>query len=108
MHTINEEPPRSYGSIELEIDNRPLFRLSKRTLQGYATQFAKDTGINFHCHLLRHTFAALLKKNPNNDTVSLGTQEFRTAHYAQSALVDLSDITPEYNFYKGEKEDERH
>ena len=45
---------------ELEVDNRPLFRLSKRTLQGYATQFAKDTGINFHCHLLRHTFAALL------------------------------------------------
>ncbi|WP_172993806.1 tyrosine-type recombinase/integrase, partial [Lactobacillus helveticus] len=59
---INEEAAKivwKYRS-ELEIDNRPLFRLSKRTLQGYATQFAKDTGINFHCHLLRHTFAALL------------------------------------------------
>ena len=84
---------------ELEIDNRPLFRLSKRTLQGYATQFAKDTGINFHCHLLRHTFAALLtEKGVPLTTIQylLGHKSLgMTAHYAQSALVDLSDITPE-------------
>ncbi|WP_368731126.1 tyrosine-type recombinase/integrase, partial [Pseudomonas sp. 2995-1] len=42
------------------MDNRPLFRLSKRTLQGYATAFAQKTGINFRCHLLRHTFAGKL------------------------------------------------
>ena len=82
---------------ELEIDNRPLFRLSKRTLQGYATQFAKDTGINFHCHLLRHTFAALLtEKGVPLTTVQylLGHKSLgMTAHYAQSALVNLSDLS---------------
>ena len=84
---------------ELEIDNRPLFRISKRTIQGYATQFAQTTGISFHCHLLRHTFAALLTEKG----VPLTTIQYQlghkslgmTAHYAQSALVDLSDITPE-------------
>lgn len=81
---------------ELEIDNRPLFRLSKRTLQGYATNFARKTGITFRCHLLRHTFAAILSEKG----VPLATIQFllghkslgMTAHYAQSALVDLSDI----------------
>ena len=98
---INEEAAKivwKYRS-ELEIDNRPLFRLSKRTLQGYATQFAKDTGINFHCHSLRHTFAALLtEKGVPLTTIQylLGHKSLgMTAHYAQSALVDLSDITPE-------------
>ena len=98
---INEKAAKivwKYRS-ELEIDNRPLFRLSKRTLQGYATQFAKDTGINFHCHLLRHTFAALLtEKGVPLTTIQylLGHKSLgMTAHYAQSALVDLSDITPE-------------
>lgn len=84
---------------EVEIDNRPLFRVSKRTLQGYATTFSNSTGINFHCHLLRHTFAALLTEQ----NVPLTTVQFllghkslgMTAHYAQSALVDVSDITPE-------------
>ena len=47
---------------ELEVDSRPAFRLSKRTLQGYATDFAQKTGITFRCHLLRHTFAALLSE----------------------------------------------
>ncbi|MBC9709667.1 MAG: tyrosine-type recombinase/integrase [Enterococcus sp.] len=84
--------------VELEVDNRPLFRLSKRTIQGYATDFSKQTGIDFHCHLLRHTFAALLTEQG----VPLTTVQFllghkslgMTAHYAQSALVDLSDLTP--------------
>lgn len=82
---------------ELEVDNHPLFRLSKRTLQGYATNFAKETGITFHCHLLRHTFAGLLAE----EGVPLTTIQYllghkslgMTAHYAQSALVDLSDLT---------------
>ena len=98
---INEEAAKivwKYRS-ELEIDNRPLFRLSKRTLQGYATQFAQTTGISFHCHLLRHTFAALLtEKGVPLTTIQylLGHKSLgMTAHYAQSALVDLSDITPE-------------
>ncbi|KAA8792361.1 site-specific integrase [Lactobacillus crispatus] len=83
---------------ELEVDNRPLFRVSKRTLQGYATAFAKETGIEFYCHLLRHTFAALLtEKGVPLTTVQylLGHKSLgMTAHYAQSALVDLSDLTP--------------
>lgn len=84
---------------ELEIDKRPLFRLSKRTLQGYATTFAKKTGITFRCHLLRHTFAGrLTEKGVPLTTIQflLGHKSLgMTAHYAQSALVDVSEITPE-------------
>lgn len=84
--------------VELEIDNRPLFRLSKRTLQGYATNFSKKTGITFRCHLLRHTFAGILtEKGIPLTTIQylLGHKSLgMTAHYAQSALVDLSNITP--------------
>lgn len=82
---------------EVEIDSRPLFRLSKRTFQGYATDFAKKTGITFHCHLLRHTFAALLtEKGVPLTTVQylLGHKSLgMTAHYAQSALVNFSDLS---------------
>lgn len=82
---------------EIEIDNRPLFRLSKRTIQGYATNFAQKTGIEFHCHLLRHTFAGILTEKG----IPLTTIQFllghkslgMTAHYAQSALVNLSTVT---------------
>lgn len=81
-----------------EIDNQPLFRLSKRTLQGYATKFAKSTGITFRCHLLRHTFAGrLAEKSVPLTTIQylLGHKSLgMTAHYASSALVDVSDITP--------------
>lgn len=80
------------------IDSRPLFRVSKRTLQWYATQFSKKTGINFHCHLLRHTYAArLTEKGIPITTIQylLGHKSIAmTAHYAQSALVDVRGITP--------------
>lgn len=80
------------------VDSRPLFRLSKRTLQGYATDFAKKTGITFRCHLLRHTFAALLSEKG----VPLATIQYllghkslgMTAHYTESALVNMEEIIP--------------
>lgn len=79
-------------------DNQPLFRLSKRTLQWYATKFSNDTGIEFHCHLLRHTFAAkLTEKGVPITTIQylLGHKSVSmTAYYAQSALVDVTSITP--------------
>lgn len=82
---------------ELSIDSRPLFRVSKRTLQGYATNFAKKTGITFRCHLLRHTFAALLTEKGVPITTTqflLGHKSLNmTAHYAHSAIADLSDIS---------------
>lgn len=83
----------------LTIDNQPLFRLSKRTLQGYATNFSKKTGITFRCHLLRHTFAALLTEKGIPMTTTqflLGHKSLAmTAHYAQSAIVDLSKVKVE-------------
>ena len=83
----------------VEIDTRPLFRLSKRTIQGYATAFAQKSGINFYCHLLRHTYAALLTE----EGVPMPTVQYllghkslgMTAHYTQSAITDLSNLTPE-------------
>lgn len=81
---------------EATVDSRPLFRVSKRTLQGYATEFAKKTGIPLHCHLLRHTYAALLtEKGIPLPTIQylLGHRSMAmTAHYAQSALTDLSGV----------------
>ncbi|OTA48594.1 integrase [Limosilactobacillus reuteri] len=78
--------------------NQPLFRVSRRTLQWYATKFAQETGIDFHCHLLRHTFAArLTEKGVPITTIQylLGHRTVAmTAYYAQSALVDMTSITP--------------
>ncbi|MRH81053.1 tyrosine-type recombinase/integrase [Lactobacillus reuteri] len=78
--------------------NQPLFRVSRRTLQWYATKLAQDTGIEFHCHLLRHTFAArLTEKGVPITTIQylLGHRTVAmTAYYAQSALVDMTSITP--------------
>lgn len=83
---------------ECTIDNRPLFRVSRRTLQWYATDFSKKTGIKFHCHLLRHTYAAFLtEKGVPLPTIQylLGHKSLSmTAHYAQSAITDLSEVTP--------------
>lgn len=80
------------------VDKQPLFRLSKRTLQGYATKFAQETGIGFRCHLLRHTYAAKLTEQGVPITTIqylLGHKTVAmTAYYAQSALVDVTDITP--------------
>lgn len=80
------------------IDRRPLFRVSKRTLQWYATKFAQDTGTTFRCHLLRHTYAARLTEQGVPITTIqylLGHKSVAmTAYYAQSALVDVSNITP--------------
>ncbi|OYS34590.1 tyrosine-type recombinase/integrase, partial [Lactobacillus taiwanensis] len=73
----------------VEIDTHPLFRLSKRTIQGYATTFAQKTGITFRCHLLRHTYAALLtEQGVPMPTIQylLGHKNLgMTAHYTQSA-----------------------
>ena len=67
-------------------------------VQKLGIDLEKKTGIPFHCHLLRHTFAALLtEKGVPLTTVQylLGHKSLgMTAHYAQSALVDLSDLTP--------------
>lgn len=81
------------------IDNRPLFRVSKRTLQWYATRFSQKTGITFRCHLLRHTYAAKMTEQGVPITTIqyiLGHKSVTmTAHYAQSALVNVREITPE-------------
>lgn len=81
-----------------EVSNRPLFRVSRRTLQTYATQYHNLTGIEFHCHLLRHTFAArLLEQGVPITTIQflLGHKNLNmTAHYTQSAVIDVSQITP--------------
>lgn len=84
--------------LEAEITSQPLFRLSRRTLQTYATNFSQQTGIKFHCHLLRHTFAArLLEMGIPITTIQylLGHKTLNmTAHYTQSARIDVSAIAP--------------
>src|SRR5690606_14799845 len=37
----------------LDVSSLPAFRVTKRTLQTYATKFSKKYGIPFSCHVLR-------------------------------------------------------
>lgn len=97
---LNAEAARIVWTFRqtVPVDKRPLFRVSRRTLQRYATEFAQQTGVPFKCHLLRHTYAALLTEQG----VPLPTIQYllghkslnMTAYYAQSALVDLDNLTP--------------
>lgn len=89
------------------VTNRPLFQLSKRTIQTYATAFADKTGIPFHCHLLRHTFATrLVEKGIPITKVQhlLGHKTLTmTYHYTQQANNDLASIAPTITLKKKEK-----
>lgn len=82
----------------LDIDRKPAFRVCKRTLQGYAAAFKDTFGIDLHCHSLRHAFAArLLEKGVPITKIQylLGHKNVNmTAHYTQSAIIDVSDIAP--------------
>lgn len=78
--------------------SKPLFRLSKRTIQGYATSFAHTTGIAFHCHVLRHTFATRLIEQG----IPLAKVQFllghkspaMTLHYTKNAEFDVTSFAP--------------
>lgn len=80
------------------ISNKPLFHISKRTLQSYATAFSEETGIHFWGHLLRHTFAArLLEQGVRMTEIQylLGHKTLSmTAHYTESALLDVTHLAP--------------
>lgn len=84
---------------QVSINNLPLFRISKRTLQTYATAFSNDSGITFYCHLLRHTFASrLLEKGVPITTIQylLGHKSMgMTAHYTKSAAIGI-DLLDQY------------
>ena len=72
---------------ELEVDNRPLFRVSKRTLQNYATKFFQRNRNRLPLPLTETYFAAILTEKG----VPLTTVQFllghkslgMTAHYAK-------------------------
>ncbi|MFD1441686.1 tyrosine-type recombinase/integrase [Lacticaseibacillus hegangensis] len=76
----------------------PLFHVSKRTLQEYATNYAEISGLHFYSHLLRHTFAArMLEQGVAMTEIQylLGHKSLSmTAHYTESALLDTSHLAP--------------
>lgn len=81
---------------DIDITSKPVFRVSKRTLQRHMTNFSQKTGIPCHCHLLRHTFAArLLEEDVPLEAIKvfLGHKNINmTAYYTQSARVDLTQV----------------
>lgn len=82
---------------QLEFYDQAAFRMSKRTLQTYAQKFKNDTGIELHCHKLRHTIATrLVEQGVPFVKVQhlLGHKSaYVTQHYTSQANIDLMDIT---------------
>lgn len=82
----------------IEISSEVVFRVTKRTLQTYATMFSRKTNIPFSCHILRHTFATLLKEQGiemEKIQYLLGHKSSSmTAHYTQSANTDVNGLAP--------------
>lgn len=83
---------------EQSIDGKPIFKVSKRTIQEYATHYSQESGVHFHSHLLRHTFAArLLEQGVAMTQIQflLGHRSLAmTAHYTESAIVDTTRLAP--------------
>ena len=86
---------RSYLKT-LDVSSSPAFRVSKRTLQRYATNFGEEHGIHFSCHVLRHTYATLLLENGvpiEKIQYLLGHKSVAiTRHYTQSAFININDL----------------
>jgi site-specific recombinase XerD len=84
--------------MDAPIADTRLFRVSKRTMQEEARAFTESTGISLWCHLLRHTFAARLCERGVAMTkiqFMLGHKSLSmTAHYTESAILDVSSIAP--------------
>lgn len=82
----------------LDVSSLPAFRVSKRTLQRHAANFAFTTGIAFSCHVLRHTYATLLlEKGVPIEKIQylLGHRSVNiTRHYTQSAFLNVNDLEP--------------
>lgn len=82
----------------IDLYSEPAFRVSKRTLQTHASIFQKKTGIRFHCHIIRHTFATkLLEKDVDIEKIQflLGHKSVNmTRHYTQQANIDVRSLAP--------------
>ncbi len=80
---INREVALQLYEYSKEIpEGEPLFRVTKRTIQGHAERIKKNTGVNFYSHRARHTYAtSLLAKDTRLDIIQReGTQ---------ASLVDI-------------------
>ncbi len=77
-------------------DGKPLFRVSKRTLQDHARRIKERTGIPFYPHRLRHTFATdLLAQDTRLDVIQrvMGHADISTTRkYAETLSQDILDI----------------
>ena len=92
----------------IDVSSLSVFRISKRTLQWYATNFQEATGIPFCCHVLRHTFATMqLEAGTPIEKIQymLGHKSPHvTRHYTQSAFIDVRDLAP--SVWQGDADDE--
>jgi len=89
---------REFYLLNSKVSSLPAFRVSKRTIQRHAANFAFETGISFSCHVLRHTYATLLlEKGVPIEKIQylLGHRSVNiTRHYTQSAFLNVNDLEP--------------
>jgi integrase/recombinase XerD len=82
-------------------EGEPLFRVSKRTIQGHANRIKKNTGINFYSHRARHTFATnLLARGTRLDIIQrvMGHADISTTRkYAETLNQDILSIAEPIN-----------
>lgn len=96
-----------YEYVKTVPDGVPIFRVSKRTIQGHAERIKQTTGINFYAHRTRHTFAtSQLASGTRLDVIQrvMGHADISTTRkYAETLIQDILFIAEPITIDEGDE-----